>query len=41
MDHINEGLRGLSVIMTLNLDRLLIVGVLCAALAAGAYVSHP
>ncbi|GEM_PF-4061021 len=41
MNYINDGMRGLSVILNLNIDRLLIVAVLCAALAAGAYVSHP
>ena len=41
MNHINDGMRGLSVLMTLNLDRVLITVALCAALAAGAYFSHP
>ena len=41
MNYINDGMRGLSVIVRLNTDRMLSVAVLAAALAAAAYLSHP
>lgn len=41
MNYINDSMRGLSVLVNLNLDRLLVVAALAAALCAGAYISHP
>ena len=41
MNMINESVRGISLIVNLNQDRLIMVAILCAALAAGAYFSHP
>lgn len=41
MNHISDGLRGISLIFRLNGDRLLVIGTLCLALASAAYVSHP
>lgn len=41
MNYINDGVRGLSVIVKLNVDRLLFVSVLAAALAVATYLSHP
>jgi hypothetical protein len=41
MDYIAESVRGLSFIVRLNLDRLLIVAAVAAALAAGTYIAHP
>jgi hypothetical protein len=41
MNHIAESVRGLSFIVRLNLDRLLFVGAVFAALALAAYVAHP
>ncbi len=41
MNYINDSMRGLSVLVNLNMDRLLFVAALVAALCAGAYISHP
>ena len=41
MNHLSDGLRGMSLIVRLNGDRILVIAALCAALLAGAYVSHP
>lgn len=41
MHHINDGYRGLSLLLNLNTDRLLFLAVLCGALAAGAWFAHP
>ena len=41
MNHLSDGFRGISLIVRLNGDRLIVVAALCAALLAGAYVSHP
>lgn len=41
MNHLSDGLRGISLIVRLNRDRLLVVAALSAALLAAAYVSHP
>ena len=41
MNHISDGMRGLSFILRLNLDRLLFVAAVCAALALATWVAHP
>ena len=41
MNHIAEGVRGLSFIVKMNLDRLLFVAAVFAALALATYVAHP
>jgi hypothetical protein len=41
MNHITEGMRGLSFILRLNLDRLLFMAAVFAALAAATYIAHP
>ncbi len=38
MEHIQQGYRGLSLLMDLNWDRLLYVGTIGFALMAGAYI---
>lgn len=37
MEHIQQGYRGISVLMNLNWDRLLYVATIAFALSAGAY----
>lgn len=37
MEHIQQGYRGLSLLMDLNWDRLLYVGTIAFALSAGAF----
>lgn len=39
MQTLNQGYRGMSVLMTLNWDRLLYTGALIGALYAGSYVA--
>ena len=41
MNHISEGVRGLSFVLRLNLDRMLFVAAVFAALLAATYVAHP
>ena len=41
MNYIQDGYRGLSLLVRLNYDRLLFLGILCAALALSAYLTHP
>ena len=41
MNQISDGMRGLSVILRLNLDRLIFVVALGIALAIATYVAHP
>jgi hypothetical protein len=41
MNHISDGVRGLSFILRLNLDRLLFVLAVFAALALATYLAHP
>lgn len=41
MNMISDSVRGISLILNLNQDRLIMFAILCAALAAGAYLSHP
>lgn len=41
MNHLSDGLRGISLIVRLNGDLLLVISALCLALMAAAYVSHP
>jgi hypothetical protein len=41
MNHLNNSVRGLSLIVKLNLDRIMVVGMLCLALLAATYISHP
>jgi hypothetical protein len=41
MNYLNDGLRGISLIVRLNGDRVMVVAALCIALMAAAYVSHP
>ncbi len=38
MEHIQQGYRGLSLLMDLNWDRLFYVGTIVLALGAGAYM---
>lgn len=38
MQHIQQGYRGLSLLMNLNWDRLLYIGTIAFALGAGAYL---
>ncbi len=41
MNHISDGVRGLSFIVRLNLDRLFFIAALFAALAVATWVAHP
>jgi hypothetical protein len=41
MNYISEGVRGLSFIVRLNLDRMLFVAALAAALSVATYFGHP
>jgi hypothetical protein len=41
MNHISDGMRGLSLILRLNLDRLLFVTALFAALMVATWIAHP
>ncbi len=41
MNHIQDGYRGVSLLMNLNADRLYFLAVLIGALAAGAWLAHP
>jgi hypothetical protein len=41
MNHISDGMRGLSFILRLNLDRMLVIAAVFAALAVASYVAHP
>lgn len=38
MEHIQQGYRGLSLLMQINWDRLLYVGTIALALGAGAWI---
>jgi len=38
MDHIQQGYRGLSLLMEINWDRLLYIGTIAFALGAGAWI---
>ena len=39
MQTLNQGYKGLSFLMSLNVDRLLMIGVMVAALYAGSYIA--
>jgi hypothetical protein len=41
MNHISDGMRGLSLILRLNLDRMLFVAALFVALMVATWISHP
>jgi hypothetical protein len=41
MNHITDGVRGLSFILRLNLDRMLVIAALFAALSVATYIAHP
>jgi hypothetical protein len=41
MNHISDGMRGLSLILRLNLDRMLFVGALFLALMIATWFAHP
>ena len=41
MNHISESVRGLSFIVRMNLDRMLFIAAVFAALAIATWVAHP
>jgi hypothetical protein len=41
MNHLSDGMRGLSFILWLNRDRLFVVAAVFIALAAATWVAHP
>ena len=41
MNHISDGMRGLSLILRLNLDRMLFVAALFVALMVATWIAHP
>ena len=41
MEHIQSGYRSISLILQMNLDRFLVLGVLALAFFAGGYLAQP